>query len=62
MHLGRKRVTIVHQAAQDVLPQVVLQFLQHSLYAPSHGRACNWTLQAAGRRMIIQAKYDPDRQ
>ena len=31
-------VAVIHEAAQDVLPQVVLQLLQHPLDAPTHRR------------------------
>lgn len=39
LDLWREGVPVVHQAAQNVLPQVGLQLLQHPLNAAPHGHA-----------------------
>ena len=60
LNLRGKSVPIIYQAAENVLPQVVLQFLQHPLDATSHCISSNLALQHSyyiSIKLVHMAKY-----
>lgn len=56
LKLWGEGVAVVDQSAQNVLPQVVLQLLQHSLDAAPHGCSCFSTLY---RCLALSAQFSP---